>query len=355
MHSRYSLLLAFPLIFTLGLIYLFFEPVSENTEYQQSYSINAVIGDESFIQTYGKKPGEDISDDVRIQTHLSYVESVLRNRPTEHLTKHQKKNREKYLDLLNEYIIQGEFPYNDGHEDPRRPTFISENGHICAVGFLVEKAAGREVAEEVNKKYKFAFIPDIDHPKFIEWAEKSGFTIQELAMIQPAYGPQIIEKTKLNNNKIEWKYGVSSSLFTGANALYLSNRSDNPWMFNNNSSNHWFGLAAGTGSVLFGVLNVGKNNTYIEPMNSNMSVNPNTGLCFMGCPLREVTETNRARDAVSITNIGIGVFSMARAGYRLLSSSDDEPDPSGFGVTQLQADPIQNRDVVPALSYRVTF
>ncbi len=357
MQTRYSLLLVFPLVVALGFFYLMIEPHDKPLNHQSGQdSINAVIGNESYIQTFGTEPGSDIPDHLRIQTHLEYVESVLRNRPTDHLTEQQQVNRKEYLDLLNLYIIRGEYPYNDGHDDHRRPTFISENGHICAVGFLVEQTAGRDIAEEVNKEYKFAYIPEIDHPVFLEWAESSGFSIQELAMIQPAYRPIVAEETTENKNNIEWKHGVSSSLLTGANSLYLSNRSEDPWLFNNDSSTHWFGLAAGTGALVYGLLNVGQTNTYYEQLNPDMSVNPQTGLCFMGCPLREVTETNRARDAISITNIGIGLFSVSRASYRLLRGSDTEPDQSqSLGVTQLYEDPVQHQNPVPAMSYSIQF
>lgn len=153
-------------------------------------SINSVIGDESFVHIYGENPGMDTPDFLRIQTHLDYVKGILRNRPTQHLTEEQKANRFKNLDLLNKYITLGEFPHNDGHPDNRRPTFVSENGHICAVGWLVKQTAGSEVIQEINREFKYDFIPHIDHPEFLGWVEQSGFTIEELAMIQPMYGPR---------------------------------------------------------------------------------------------------------------------------------------------------------------------
>ena len=42
-------------------------------------------------------------------------------------------------------------------------------------------------AERINAEYKHAYVPDIDAPVLAEWAAEAGFTIRELAMIQPAY------------------------------------------------------------------------------------------------------------------------------------------------------------------------
>ena len=140
MHRQYSLLLVFPLLVTFGFLYLHLG--GENSEAEQKdhlSAINRVIGDESFIQTYGMKPDKGVPERIRIKTHLQYVEKLLRNRSTDHNSDELKQNRIKHLDRLREYILAGEFPLNDDHPDKRRPAFISENGNICAVGYLIEQ------------------------------------------------------------------------------------------------------------------------------------------------------------------------------------------------------------------------
>lgn len=189
MYHQYPLLRTLPFLLTIAVLYFqdTDQKIAENT-------INRVSGDKSYIEIFGKKPGGHVPDQLRIRTHLRYAEQILRERPTDHLSAGQQKNRARYLDMLIDYYQAGEFPHNDGHSGIRRPTFIDNNGNICAVGYLLEQSAGRQVAESVNKKYKYAFITDIDESGFKKWAKTSGFRFKELAMIQPQYGGNIISK-----------------------------------------------------------------------------------------------------------------------------------------------------------------
>ena len=343
MYRQYSFLLIFPLLITFAVLYQMSDGDQENS------SINAVIGDESYIHLFGHPPEKDVPDAQRIKIHLDYVESILRNRPVEHLTALQKKNRTRYLDLLAAYSAAGEFPHNDGHPDDRRPTFISADGNICAVGFLVEQTLGRDIADKVNDSFKYSFIQEIDHPAFRNWVENSGFTLKELAMIQPMYGTIIHDEVKENRNNISLSYGLGSSLAAGANILYLTNNASEPWLFNGAASSHWYGFAAGTGSVLLGIFNLSNNKSFVEPLY------PEASICMNGCVFREVTVTNHARTTLSATNIGIGLFSMARAGYHLLNNTGEDHSPSGIGVTQIQTDPLDPGSLTPALTYTFQF
>ena len=343
MTQRYSIILVFPLLLLMTFLYLNIDKEPETMK-----TINSVIGDESYVQIYGESPEKHTPDHIRIQTHLDYVEGVLRNRPTNHLTAEQKANRLKYLDLLNKYIALGEFPHNDGHPDNRRPTFVSENGHICAVGWLVKQTAGSEIIQEINREFKYDFIPDIDHPVFLGWVEQSGFTIEELAMIQPMYGPIVTEEVEENRNHVSRSYGVGSALVAGSNALYLSNSSTNPWMLDSPRQTHWFGMAAGTASVVLGVLNVNNTQSFMEPNGPQ--------ICWTVCTVKEISQTNHLRTGVAATTIGVGLVSMARAGYHMIRGTDSTPDyPAGLGVTTLVAEPMISDEVIPALSYKVRF
>ncbi len=342
MFRHSSLLLVCPLIVVLGIFYLTTDDGSSSTE-----TINAVIGDESYIHIFGEKPGPDIPDRVRIQTHLDYVSDVLRNRPVDHLTEKQKQNRKKYLNLLDDYISAGEFPHNDGHPDKRRPTFISEGGHICAVGYLVKQTAGTGIAETINMDFKFAFIPGINHPRFLEWADQSGFSIDELAMIQPMYGTIVTEEEKINKRNPGGSFGFGSAILGSVNALYLSSPSAEPLIFSSPARNHWFGLAAGSASILLGSRNLSNTKEYTTP---------DVFVCRGTCTITEVTETNHARTVIAAANIGVGLVSVARAGYRLISGTDERAQtPSGLSVTQIVAEPLENAEVVPALTYTVRF
>ena len=110
-------------------------------------TVNAVIGDFSFMETYSQPTTNETDESSRLQTHLKYVENLLRSKDISSLTKEQTVNRLKMLDLLNDYWTAGAFPKNYDYPDQRIPCFIDKDGNICAVGYLIEQTAGRQVAE----------------------------------------------------------------------------------------------------------------------------------------------------------------------------------------------------------------
>lgn len=354
MYRQYSLLLVFPLLITFGFLYLQLDEENPETiQEDHGLAINRVIGDESFIQTYGIKPDKDVPERIRIKTHLQYVEQLLRSRSLDHLSDEQKMNRARHLDHLREYIFAGKFPHNDGHPDARRPTFISHHGHICAVGYLIEQDLGRETVDTINQKFKYDYITEIDDPTFVKWAKKSGFTLRELAMIQPAYRPAVVEEIEQNEHQIDLSYGIGSSVLMSANVLYQTNNSKNPWLFNDAPSNHWFGLAAGGGSILLGALNLDSKHSYTESIG-------NEDACWgFNCPpLRKVTATNHTRKALSIANMGVGLVSIVRSGYHLIKGTREESQShskKSLRVTQLEPHPITSGERIPAVEFHVRF
>lgn len=346
MNHQHSFLLVFPFLFAISVLYLM-ETKQEMGE-DIDYAVNSVIGDQSYIHYYGEKPGKDVPDRVRIRTHLIYTEGVLRNRSTDQLSPEQKENRAAYLDFLREYYQEGEFPVNDSHADPRRPTFIDDSGNICAVGYMVEKSLGRDAAEAINEKHKHSFIYEIDDPAFKEWVKRSGFSIDELAMIQPSY--EQMKSRKTNRNDVNLSYGVGSGFLIGANVFYLSNKSETSRIFTSSEANHWFGMAAGAGAVLLGVLNIDNTTTYYEN-----PYYPSTPLCRGACEFPEVIETNHARTGLSIANLGVGLISVIRSGYHLLFNKADQYSATQISLDYLETERIHQGQPVPALQVQVNF
>jgi len=156
-------------------------------ESDSSDPVNAVLGDLSFVEAYGRAP--TVADDnvLRIRTHLAYVEARLRDNPPDGLSDEQLAARSHHLDVLADYIAAGRFPENHTFMS-RRPVFIDDEGTVCAVGHLIERSVGLDAAEAIAREHLFDFVADIDDPAVVEWAEQAGFTVEELAMIQPAYG-----------------------------------------------------------------------------------------------------------------------------------------------------------------------
>ena len=171
--------------------------------------INPVLGDASFKKTYGYLPGENTGETLRIYTHLTYVEKKLREQDVSHLSQEKREQRAKMLDLLQNYRLTELYPESSYHPDKRRPVFIDDNGNLCAVGYLIAETAGRETAEAINKRYRFAELQDMQMDAINEWVAESGLTKKELAMIQPAYAPPG------GRDNVSAKYRGGSALFLG--------------------------------------------------------------------------------------------------------------------------------------------
>lgn len=148
--------------------------------------VNAVLGDFSFIEKYGVLPDATTDEVLRIQTHLAYVEQILRAADTSPLSAEQLAERKRLIDVLRKYRQAGEFPRHT-EKQVRIPRFMDDRGVLCAVGFLISQSAGRAVAERINSRFEYAFIHEIDDPAVDAWARTSGFSPAELAMIQPSY------------------------------------------------------------------------------------------------------------------------------------------------------------------------
>jgi hypothetical protein len=234
-------------------------------------TVNALIGDISYNQTFGLQPNKETDENTRLQTHLKYVEQLLRNKDISSLTVEQKENRKKMLDLLNEYWTAGVFPKNYDYPDQRIPCFIDKNGNICAVGYLIEQTNGRHIAEEINSKFKYEYLLAMNDQKVDSWVQESGLTKEECAMIQPAYGPAPTD------NYISPAYGVSSSLIGGLN---LSLNTINGIQISKGAKSKTvpiLGLITGAGQITLGALNYPKEQmtwggTYVNPAQRNLSL-----------------------------------------------------------------------------------
>ncbi len=127
------------------------------------------------------------ADRLRIQAHLSKVERQLRAAPVEQFTLAARGERVKLLDDLHRYWQAGVFPRNTGHPGERRPYFIDHEGRACAVGALVIASGERTLAEDIDRRFHTDYLRDMSEPRVLDWASAHGFTVAELALIQPSY------------------------------------------------------------------------------------------------------------------------------------------------------------------------
>ncbi|MEX0967366.1 MAG: T9SS type A sorting domain-containing protein [Bacteroidia bacterium] len=131
------------------------------------------------------------SNEERITFHLLMVEKRLRAVESWHLSPEQQAKRNENLSVLHRYAVGGDFPQNTLHAQ-RQPYFIDFSGTACAVGYLIIESGHENFANEISKKYNYEFIDDLNRfaPQLSLWADENGFTVDELALIQPTYYPK---------------------------------------------------------------------------------------------------------------------------------------------------------------------
>lgn len=161
-------------------------PLAFALAFAHADAVNRVVGDASAVGV----DVDDLDEVERIQLHLRYVSALLRAHEPVGLTAQQRQRRARALDDLAVYVDAGEFPRRTDDEFVgRRPRFIDDRGVHCAVGQLMKDAGDDDLARAVDDEFEYAYVDDIDDDRVADWAAAHGFTIEELAMIQPSYDP----------------------------------------------------------------------------------------------------------------------------------------------------------------------
>jgi len=153
---------------------------------------NHHLGDDSFVARFGRPPTAADGEKLRMRVHLEYVRDLLASRPA--TTPALEGRRAELLGYLGDYIAKGITPKNTYVPD-RNPVFIDAAGNICAVGYLIERSVGRAVPEAIAATHRLDYLEDIAAamPEVASWIASSGFTLDELASIQPGYpGPEVM-------------------------------------------------------------------------------------------------------------------------------------------------------------------
>jgi hypothetical protein len=269
-------------------------------------TVNSIIGDVSYTEVFGIEPTEDAKEDIRIKTHLAYVEDFLRSKEVSHLTVEERQNRQKMLALLHEYRLASEFPKNHDYPGERVPCFIDQNGNICAVGYLIEKTAGRAVAENINGKYKYEYVLAMNDATIDQWIASSGLTKEECAMIQPTYGYYPEPDPFPINYSISREFGLASAITSGLN---ISLTTINTFQLSNDRGNKVApiaGLLLGAGQMIYGAYNY--------PTQEYMGMD-------------QIPIVNRSQRNLALMNIGIGTSTLLISTWNLISARYRERQP----------------------------
>jgi hypothetical protein len=294
---------------------------------QPSQEVNAVLHDDSYLAAFGTYPDPGTDEQLRIETHLSYVEQLLRKRSVDHLSAAQRNNRSAILDVLQQYREAGVFPVNRDYPGERRPCFIDADGNICAVGYLIEQTKGRALAEQINEKHQYDYLLNMNEEVIAQWADEYGLTLEECAMIQPAYGP--IGEPRTDYMEVKTGYGVSSAITGGANlALTIANVSAK---YKNSPALPYIGLVTGTAQIILGATSF-KKSTVTGGINDS--------------PI--ITTSYKAQNNLSYINIAAGATTVISSAINLVMQKKNKDQRSSFN---LYSYPGYNNSVAMGISF----
>lgn len=170
------------------------------------------------------------SDREYIQEHLKHVLNVLRTNPTDHLSEEQLNSRMQLIGVLSEYRLVGRFPLNYYRQE-RIPVFIDEHDTHCAVGHLLQVTGHNDIALRIARTNNYIWVKDIADLEVLDWQKKSGFTLEELKLIQGAYDFYHPDAFFLpNRHEIPQKPEVKLVVFEGTRNKRVKDSKNLPWL-----------------------------------------------------------------------------------------------------------------------------
>lgn len=173
-------------------------------------------------------PKEDVdnfsSDKTYIQEHLKNVLNMLGSADLTHLNTDQLNSRARLIKKLEQYRIQGLFPLNF-HRGERIPVFIDELGTHCAVGFLMQESGYGYLAQQIAKEDNYIWVKDLVKPEVLAWQQQSGFSLEELKLIQGAYDSYMPDALFVHNRiEIPQKPEVATRYFESSDLAMTNSK-----------------------------------------------------------------------------------------------------------------------------------
>lgn len=171
-------------------------PIPPVDLYQRLCGVNAEWESRhSSFLSWGQSPravpsNDEMANDPLVPLHLQAVEATLRSETPAGLSAEQQTRRLRHLDVLHRYWTVGKFPVNHYHPT-RQPYFQDNFGTLCAVGYLLWHDGQQPLVQQIRRENNYGYLHDLagQYPAIGTWASANGFTVSELAWIQPTYIP----------------------------------------------------------------------------------------------------------------------------------------------------------------------
>jgi hypothetical protein len=132
-----------------------------------------------------------VSTPRSIETALARLEATGGRKwsGAERIAWRQKLFEMRYLQLqrLAAYRDRGQFPLNEGQATEAVPIFADLHDTACAVGHLMRLSGWNESVASIRNANNLVYVCDALQSAMALWALTSGLTMEEAALIQPAY------------------------------------------------------------------------------------------------------------------------------------------------------------------------
>jgi hypothetical protein len=171
----------------------------------------------------------------------------------------------RYLQLrrLVYYRDRAMFPQNEGQANHAVPIFVDAHDTACAVGQLMRWSGWSDYVAAIQHTNNLVYVPDATRSAVAEWVLTSGLTLEEAALIQPAYGlytPFLTgdyepgESAFLQNGLKYSNFHIESQNYTRSTAVDFHTAVDLPSVFltptlNGPHAATNVGINAGTGAI----------------------------------------------------------------------------------------------------------
>ena len=87
------------------------------------------------------------------------------------------------LERFHEYRRAHIYPHNS-YEPGMKNVWTDREGHLCAVATMMERAGEHALVVETGRDQNFVRLADVSSGPLIDWVLTSGFTHEEVVMIQ---------------------------------------------------------------------------------------------------------------------------------------------------------------------------
>ncbi len=201
-----------------------------------------------------------------IRLHLTLVEKTLRSADISTLSPEQKANRLACLNYLHGYLLSGRFPQNEDYAY-RTPIFIDKHDNFCAVGYLIKASGHEAISRKIAAENNLAYVHQlVKYPELINWAKENGFTVDELAWIQPTYAPKngLVKVGKGTNGYVNELYVDNNTqrMYIGGGFSMIDSAistSNVAYVTENNGVYTWHDMGSGVNGVVNAIVSYNSN------------------------------------------------------------------------------------------------